>query len=207
MKFFCAWENPIAMDSFVQVQQIPKHLITEDIRNSKNMSYQLQNRSLWRRGWLVWMWPLVLRPLLSVEDCHSCLASPCTALISPMHLQELRRHWSAVMHTQGLGLTLAYQGFFAKKYLQPQKGLFLWPDIEWGGATTWDLGAQILNQVFLQVKRNLFSISWQRVFHRSCVFFWRQVFCIHIVFFTRQQVPKLLWLCPLLHPKWIVIQI
>lgn len=146
------------------------------------MSYQLQNLSLWRRRWLVWMSPLGSRPLLSVEDCHFHLASPCIALISSMHLRELWRHWSAVMHTQGLGLTSVYQGFFARKCLQPQRGLFLWPEVQLDGATTWYLGARIPNRVFLQVKRNLFSVSWQHVFHRSCVCLWRQVFYIHIDF-------------------------
>lgn len=160
------------------------------------MFYQLQTLSLWRTGWLAWMSPLGSGPLLRVEDRHFCSASPSIVLISPMHLQELWRHWSAVMHTQGLGLTLVYQGCFARKYLQLQKGLLLWPDIEWGGTTIWDQGAQIPNRVLLQVKRNLFSICLvdSTCFIEALFLLETNVLNSHGFFFTR-QVPKL---CPLL---------
>lgn len=174
MKFFVPEKTHVGMDSFVQVQSIAKNLIPEDILNSENVSYQLQSPSLWRRGQLVWMPPLGSRPLPPAADRCFSLASPRTASIPSTRWQELRRRWSAAGRTQGLGLTLVYQGCFARKCLQPQKGLFLWPDVEWDEATTWVQGAQTPNGLLLQVKRKQFSLSWQHGVPRSSVFFWRQ---------------------------------
>lgn len=174
-------EKTPSLDFFVQVQSIPTHPLAEDNTDTKNVPYQLPNLPLWRRGWLVWRSPLGSGPSVPVGGCHPCRAPPCPVSMPPGRLPGLgRRRWRGG-RTPGQGWTSACPGSSASECLQPQKGLFPWPGTEWDGAATSGLGAQILNQALLQVKKNVFSTGQQPVFCRSCAFFRTQtlIFSLH----------------------------
>lgn len=156
--------------------------IIEDNTNSKKVPYQLPNPPLWRRGWLVWRPPLGSRPLVPVGGCHPCWAHPCPVSIPSGQLPGLGRRRCLGVHTPGQGWTSACPDSSASECPQPQKGLFPWPGTEWDGAATSGPGAQILNQVLLQVKKNVFSTRQHLVFHRICAFFCTQTFYFTLIF-------------------------
>lgn len=190
---FLCLRKPPALDSFVQVQSILTHPRAENT-NSTNIPYHLPALPQWRRGWLVWRSPRGSGPLVPVGGCCPlCWACPCPVSIPPGQLPGLgRRRWRGG-RTAGRGWTSASPGSCASQCPQPQMGLFPWPDSQSDGAATSGLAAQILNQALLQVKRNFFSTRQQLVFHRSCAFFWTQIFYFTLIFFFSPAQDGLYW--------------